>query len=310
MYRSPLQTAISHWRQIHAPGTQRLYPDQRSRLNASGVSVISSTVTTIGDRHDGASVEQRETNEAFAKPSQSLIWSADAPFDFPQHLAPKRKDLAAERRRDACSGYPASDVGASHFLWLRGCGATSPPLEEVGPPHVFEAASYGEQGVGARFRPAASRLFESVADDVLAGAFHDAGSDRQSARPIEIALHSIRVGLVVADAGRDGFGPAAAFSRAWNRSRMKVMSGPARISSQAVRIQGAPSDSTTSSSALNKALRHPNCYRRAAKSEARLRSCFKSSAKMFSLRIGRGKSIGFVINHPLNRKGRHHDLDA
>ena len=92
---------------------------------------------------------------------------------------------------------------------MRGYGATSPPLEEVGPPHVFEAASDGEQGVGARFRPAASRLFESVADDVLAGAFHDAGTDRQSARPIEIATHSVRVGLAVADEGRDGFGPVA-----------------------------------------------------------------------------------------------------
>ena len=97
-------------------------------------------------------------------------------------------------------------LGASHFLWLRGCGATSFPLEEVGPAHVFEAASYGEQGVGADFRPMASRLFESVADDLLAGAFHDAGSDRQSAHPIEV-VHSVGVGLVVADAGRYGFGP-------------------------------------------------------------------------------------------------------
>ena len=99
--------------------------------------------------------------------------------------------------------------GVSHFLWLCGCGAISPPFEEVGPAHVFEAAPYGEQGVGARFRSAASRLFESVADDLLAGAFHDAESDRQSARPIEVALHSVRVGFVGADAGRNGFGPAA-----------------------------------------------------------------------------------------------------
>ena len=100
-------------------------------------------------------------------------------------------------------------LGASQFLWLRGCSSTSPPLEEVGPQHVFETASDGEQGVGARFRLAAFRLFESVADDVLAGAFDDAGPDRQSARPIEVVLHSVRVGLVVADAGRDGFGPVA-----------------------------------------------------------------------------------------------------
>ena len=63
---------------------------------------------------------------------------------------------------------------------------------------------------------------------------------------------------------------AAAKSRAWNRSRMKVISGPARISSQTVRIQGAPSDSTTSSSALNKAFRYTNRSGRAAKSEIRL----------------------------------------
>ena len=55
----------------------------------------------------------------------------------------------------------------------------------------------------------ASRLFESVADDLLAGAFHDAGSDRQSAHPIEVATHSVGVGFVGADAGRYGFGPAA-----------------------------------------------------------------------------------------------------
>ena len=51
----------------------------------------------------------------------------------------------------------SDEPGASQFLWLRGCGATSPPLEEVGPPHVFEAASYGEQGVGTRH----SRVFRS-----------------------------------------------------------------------------------------------------------------------------------------------------
>ncbi len=53
-------------------------------------------------------------------------------------------------------------MGAVHFLWLGGCGAASPPIEEVGPTHVFEAASDGGHGVGARFRPAASRLFEPV----------------------------------------------------------------------------------------------------------------------------------------------------
>ena len=114
-------------------------------------------------------------------------------------------------------------TGASHFLWLCGCGATSSSFEEVGPADVFEAASYGEQGVGARFRPAASRRFESVAEDVLAGTFHDAGSNRQSMLPIEVALHSVRVGLVGANAGRDNFGLAAV--RLQNGDHM---SGPPR----------------------------------------------------------------------------------
>ena len=115
-------------------------------------------------------------------------------------------------------------LGASHFLWLCGCGATSSSFEEVGPTDVFEAASYGEQGVGARFQPAASRRFESVAEDVLACAFHDAGSDRQSMLPIEIALHSVRVGLAGANAGRDSFGPAAVRLRNGHR-----LSGPPAV---------------------------------------------------------------------------------
>ena len=32
--------------------------------------------------------------------------------------------------------------------------------------------------------------------------------------------------------------------------------------------------------------------------------------KQFSRGIGHGKSIGFGINYPLNRKGRHHDRDG
>ena len=49
--------------------------------------------------------------------------------------------------------------------------------------------------------------FEPVADDVFADAFHDAGSDRQAARPAEVAAHSVPVGLAGADAGRDSFKP-------------------------------------------------------------------------------------------------------
>ena len=74
--------------------------------------------------------------------------------------------------------------------------------------HVLEAASDGEQAVGTRFRPVAPRFFEPVPDDLLAGAFHDAGSDWQFPRPVEVVVHSVFVGLVVAYAGRDRFEPA------------------------------------------------------------------------------------------------------
>ena len=104
------------------------------------------------------------------------------------------------------------------IFWLCGCGAASPPIKEVGPAHVFEAAFDGEHGVGARFRPTASRLFASVPDDSLAGAFHDAGSDRQAALPAGVVAHSVPVGLIVADAGRDVFGPVAV--------RLQVGDGP------------------------------------------------------------------------------------
>ena len=75
-------------------------------------------------------------------------------------------------------------------------------MEEVGPAHVFEAASDGEHGVGARFRPAASRLLDPVPDDAIAGTFHEAGSDRQAALPAEVAAHPVPVRPIGADAGR------------------------------------------------------------------------------------------------------------
>ena len=99
--------------------------------------------------------------------------------------------------------------GASHFFWSGGCGATSPPFEEVGPTVVLQAAFDGEQGIGSGLRPVASGPLESPADDLLAGAFHEAGSDRQSKLQAEVVAHSVRVGLVGADAGGDGFGPVA-----------------------------------------------------------------------------------------------------
>ena len=62
-------------------------------------------------------------------------------------------------------------MGAVHFLWLGACRSASPPFEEVGYAHVFEAASAGEQGVGIDFRPVAPGSFEPVPDDAIAGAF-------------------------------------------------------------------------------------------------------------------------------------------
>ena len=90
-----------------------------------------------------------------------------------------------------------------------GCNLASSPVEEVGPAPVFEAAFDGEQGVGSSLRPVvASGPLESAADDLLAGAFQDAGSDRQSELPVQVVAHLVRVGFVGADAGGDGFGPA------------------------------------------------------------------------------------------------------
>ena len=120
-----------------------------------------------------------------------------------------------------CASTALSIMGASHFLWLCGCGVTSPSFEEVRPADVFEAASDGEQGVGARFRLAASRRFESVAKDVLPDAFRNAGSDRQSVLPIEVALLSVRIGPAGANAGRDSLGSAAVRLRNGHR-----LSGP------------------------------------------------------------------------------------
>ena len=47
------------------------------------------------------------------------------------------------------------------------------------PTHICEAASDGKHGVGSCIRPVAPGSFEPVPDDAIAGAFHDAGSDRR-----------------------------------------------------------------------------------------------------------------------------------
>ena len=51
-------------------------------------------------------------------------------------------------------------MGVVHIFGSSGCNAASPPIEEVGPAPVFEAAFDGEQGVGARLRPAGIRMAE------------------------------------------------------------------------------------------------------------------------------------------------------
>ena len=58
--------------------------------------------------------------------------------------------------------------GVIYIFGSSGCTAVSSPFEEVGPAPVFKAAFDGEQGVGSCFRPVASGLLESAADDLLA----------------------------------------------------------------------------------------------------------------------------------------------
>ena len=94
--------------------------------------------------------------------------------------------------------------------FLLGGGTTSPLIDEVGQAQVFEAASDSEQGVGTRFRPAASRLFEPaqpVPNFVLTGALDNARVNRQSTLPAKVVAHLVCVDLAAADVGRDGFGP-------------------------------------------------------------------------------------------------------
>ena len=202
-----------------------------------------------------------------------------------------------------------SGRGAFHFRWSDGCGAASPPVEEVGPSVVFDAACGGEQGVGSRFRPAAPRLLEPAPDDLLAGAFHDAGSDRHPALPAKVSgIRSLLASnwsmqaATASSRSRRGFRSsmtqaifpssdcrlilsirafrsplsgaractaAAAYSRAWNWSRTPAALRPGRISSQTFRIHAAPSDGTANSSASNTPLQSPNRSKRSANSDVR-----------------------------------------
>ena len=67
-------------------------------------------------------------------------------------------------------------MGASHFL-VRRRRRGQRLGQESRATGVFKAVG-GEQGVGARARPVAPCLFESIPDDALAGAFHNAEPDR------------------------------------------------------------------------------------------------------------------------------------
>ena len=57
---------------------------------------------------------------------------------------------------------------------------------------------------------------------MLAGAFHDAGTDRQSEFPAEVVVHSIFVGFAGADVGRDRFKPEMRLQVADERSQVDL----------------------------------------------------------------------------------------
>ena len=78
-----------------------------------------------------------------------------------------------------------------------------------GQPSNRGSRSSGPSRCSIRRRAGRWHPLEPAPDDLLTGAFHDAGSDRQSALPKEIAPHSISVGFEAADAGRNGLVTAA-----------------------------------------------------------------------------------------------------
>ena len=96
--------------------------------------------------------------------------------------------------------------------------------------------------LAAAFDQRRPRLFESVPDDALAGAFHDAGSDRQAALPAGIAAHSVPVDPVGADAGRDRFGPSRAPDRMQSENPIaRLLSGAANGKNSAAHTNRSPS---------------------------------------------------------------------
>ena len=71
------------------------------------------------------------------------------------------------------------------------------PLRVWTPPETRDHSFYNTD-LAERFRPAAARPLEPAPDDPLAGAFHDAGPDRQAAFPARIVTHPVLAGLPVA----------------------------------------------------------------------------------------------------------------
>ena len=87
--------------------------------------------------------------------------------------------LGAERSdhfalSDALKRMAHAHHGCIPYFWLGGIRAENPSIVDFGPAIGFEAAFDGEQGVSSRLRSVAFCPFESAADDLLAGAFHDA----------------------------------------------------------------------------------------------------------------------------------------
>ena len=74
---------------------------------------------------------------------------------------------------------------------------------------IFRLACGERSALAPAFDQWCPRSFEPTPDDAIAGAFHEAGSDRQAALPAGVIAHSVPVGLAGADAVRDGFGPVA-----------------------------------------------------------------------------------------------------
>ena len=78
-------------------------------------------------------------------------------YQLAEEMKAKKITKAALARQMQTS---RSQMGVVHIFGSSGCNAASPPIEEVGPAPVFEAVFDGEQGVGARLRPAGIRMAE------------------------------------------------------------------------------------------------------------------------------------------------------